>query len=256
MEYRDGLVSEEGWDTFENALEGAVEEYVEGLADHLSADYERYNVTIRGIDSKEQIIDVLGLDNFSIEVSGGDEEVRCYDVYLPDLEQPLLLDVERSIADNSNASDEDREVVAYNFVPRSGEDAKFRNIKSIFQKITKPDAVDGNISLFYRSGESEPLAQVSSWGFFDEKNLMDEAVKEYEKSYGADVNFSVDLLADSGRDWRIYEFDFEDIDDPLHLEISLRGNGFSMNWKQDEHALRYRNFVKHGFSEAIENLTD
>lgn len=256
MSKREYFEDDDSWDTFENALDEAVQNYVEDFADHLAEDYNNYNVTIQGVDSSDELIDLLGLDNYEVEVSAAGEDIRSYDIHLPDSEEPVLVDVERSVADNSIASDEDRETVAYNLIPRSEEDMKLRNIYSEFCRLTFPDGIEEDVPLFYRSGDESPLAKVSSWEFFDEEDLMQKAVEKYEETYGAEADFSVELGFESGKDWRIYEFDFDDIDEVLHLELSLRGNGFSMNWKQDEHQLRYRNFVREGFAEAIEELTD
>jgi hypothetical protein len=256
MAYREGLVQEDSWDVFEKALEEAVQGYVEGLAEHLVEEYEDYSVTVRGLDGKEDMIDVLGLDDYSVELEASDGDMRAYNLHLPESENPLLIDVERSVDESSIAGDEDRETVAYHLIPRSEEDMRFRNVRSEFQRVTRPDSVEGNVSLFYRSGDSDPLAEVSSWEFFDEKGLMDRAVKKYEENYPGTADFDVELLADSRKDWRIYEFDFDDMEEPMHLEITLRRKGFSMNWKQEEKDLRYRNFVQFGFAEAIDELTD
>lgn len=256
MGYREGLVQEDSWNVFEEALEEAVWGYVEGLADHLAGEYEDYDVTVEGLEGREDLITALGFDNYNVELEASDGDMRAYNIHLPDVEEPMLVDVERSIVESSNASDEDRETVAYHLIPRSEEDMKFRNVRSEFQRVTRPDSVEGNVSLFYRSGDTDPLAQVSSWDFFDEKDLMGRAVEKYQDSYPAETDFDVELLADSGKDWRIYEFDFEDLEEPMHLEITVKGNGFTMDWKQDKNDLRYRNFIQFGFAEAIEELTD
>lgn len=256
MDYRQGLLQEDSWGVFERALEDAVESYVEDLAEHLADEYADYEVTVKGLDGKEDLISALGLNDYSVELEAADDGIRAYNIHLPELEDPLLVDVERSVDESSMSSDEDREAVAYHLIPRSEEDMKFRNIRSEFQKLTTPDAVEGNVSVFYRSGDVEPMAEVSSWEFFDNEGLMDRAIEIYEENYPGETDFDVELLADSGKDWRIYEFDFDDVGEPMHLEITLRGNAFSMNWKQDENGLRYRNFVQFGFAEAIEELTD
>jgi hypothetical protein len=257
MGYKEGLArDEDSWRVFEEALEEAVQGYVEGFVDHLAEDYGESRVTVKGVDDREELIDVLGLDDYSVELEASDDGMRAYNIHLPEIEDPLLVDVERSVDESSIAADEDRETVAYHLIQRSEEDMKFRNVRSEFQRITRPDGVDGNVSLFYRSGNEEPLSEVSSWEFFDEKDLMEWAVERYEDAYPGEADFDVELLADSGKDWRIYEFDFDDLEEPMHLEITLRGNGFSMNWKQEENDLRYRNFVRFGFAEAIEELTD
>lgn len=256
MDYREGLVGDDSWSVFESALEDAVGSYVEGFAEHLADEYSDSDVDVRGLDDKEDFISVLGLDDYSVELEASDRSMRAYNIHLPELDDPMLVDVERSVDESSKSSDEERETVAYHFIPRSDEDLKFRNIRAEFQRLTTPDSVEGNVSLFYKSGDIEPMAEVSSWEFFDEEDLMDRALEKYEDRYPGEAEFDVELLADSGKDWRIYEFSFGDVDDPMHLEISLRGNGFSMNWKQDEKGLRYRNFVQFGFAEAIEELTD
>lgn len=257
MDYSEGLVKEEGaCDVFEEALGEAVEGYVEGLADHLVEEYEECSVTVKGLEGREDLIDVLGLRDYGIELEASDEDMRAYNIHLPDKEEPMLVDVERSVDESSYASDEDRETVAYHLIPRSEDDMKFRNVRSEFQRITRPDGVEGDVSLFYRPGDAEPITEVSSWEFFDEEDLMEKAVEKYEKEYPGAADFDVELMADSGKGWRIYEFDFNDLDEPMHLEITLRGNSFSMNWKQDKNDLRYRNFVQFGFAEAIDELTD
>lgn len=260
MGYRQSLVKEESWESFEQALEEAVSNYTDSFAKHLAEDYSNYNVDVKGLDSTDEVIDVLGLDDYGIELSGETEDFRAYDIHLPEYDEPLLLDVERSVSESSIASDEERETVAYSLEPRSEEDLKLGNIISEFQKVTRPDAVEGNVSLFFRAGEDTILSQASSWEFFDEKGLMEKAVDKFEQTYpvkeDTELDFEVELFADPDRDWRIYEFDFEDLDEKQYLEITLRGNGFSMNWKQNENDLRYRNFIEHGFSEALEDLTD
>lgn len=256
MGYRESLVKEDSWESFEEALEEAVSNYTESFAQHLADDYSSYNVDVKGLDSRDKIIEALGLDDYGIELSAEDENIRAYDIHLPEYNEPVLLDVERSVSESSIASDEQRETVAYRLVPRSEENLKLGNIVSEFQKVTIPDAVKGDVSLFFRSGEDTVLSQASSWDFFDEQGLMEKAVDTFRESYPAEENFDVELFADPNRDWRIYEFDFGDIEEKQYLEITLRGNSFSMNWKQNENDLRYKNFIEHGFSEALEDLTD
>lgn len=256
MAYNDRLASDDSWRAFEEALEESVHNYVESFADHLADDYENYNVTVRGIDSREELVDILGLEDYSVNLSAEDGDFRAYDIDLPDVEQPLMVEVERSVAENSIAGDEDRETVAYTMIARSDYDRKFENIRSEFCRVTSPDTVQEDSPVFYRPGKEHPLRQIDSWEVFDDEEIMKQAVDFYEESYGVEAEFDVELGFDSGKDWRIYEFDFDDIDEPLHLEIALRDFGFSMNWRPDEYGLRYRNFVREGFAKVIENFND
>jgi len=260
MDYREGLVQEDSWSVFDEALDEAVESYVEDFSDHLAEGYEQSEVAFEGLDSREDLVDVLGLVDYSVELVAEAEGLRAYNIGLPDVDSDLLMDVERSVAQSNYASDEDRETVAYNMNLRSDHSLKFGNIRSEFQRLTRPDVVKGDVSIFFRPGEEAVVDRVSSWDFFDDNDLMDLAVEKYEDNYEGDfeagVDFDVELLADSGKDWRIYEFDFEDLEEPMHLEITMRDYGFSLNWKQDGNDLRYRNFVEYGFAEAIDELTD
>lgn len=257
MEYSERLAAEDSWGAFESALDEAVDNYVESLQKHLTEEYSNYNITFHGFETDEDFLEVLGLNDYDVTRSASDRDLRAYDVDLPDIEEPLILEVERSVAENSSAGDEDRETVAYTMTPRSEHERKFKNIRSEFCRITRPDAVEDNIPIFYRPGEKHPLRQLDSWDAFDRNSIMKKAIEFYEESYPVGADFDVELGFDSGKGWRIYEFDFDDIDEPLHLEISLRKNsGFSMNWRPDDYVRRYRNFVREGFAEAIETLND
>lgn len=257
MAYSEKLVEEESWDAFDSALEEAVENYAESLQEHLTEEYSNYNITFRDLETDEDFLEVLGLNEYGVELSASDGDFRAYDVDLPDINEPLMLEVERSIAENSSAGDEDRETVAYTMTPRSGHERKFRNIRAEFCRITQPDTVEEDNPVFYRSGERHPLRQLESWEAFDNNNIMEKAIEFYEQSYPVDADFDVELGFDSGKGWRIYEFDFGDVNEPLHLEISLRDTaGFSMNWRPDDYVRRYRNFVREGFAEAIETVND
>jgi hypothetical protein len=259
MAYSEKLVEEESWDAFDSALEEAVENYAESLQEHLTEEYSNYNITLRNKSSDEEFLEVLGLNDYGVELSASDRNFRSYDINLPDIEEHLIIEVERSVAENSIASDEDRETVAYTMDLRSDHESKFRNIRSEFCRLTQPDTVKENNPVFYREGVRNPLRQLDSWDDFDENEIMEKAIDFYEESftsYPVEADFDVELGFDSGKGWRIYEFDFDDVDEPLHLEITLRDRGFSLNWRPDEYQLRYKNFIREGFAEAIETVND
>lgn len=260
MDYREGLIQDDSWGVFEEALDEAVGSYVEDLSGHLAEDYDDSSFVFESNDSRDELLEAWRSGDYGIELVAQDDGLRAYNIALPGLDSDLLVDVERSVAESNYASDEDRETVAYDMVLRSDHEMKFNNIRSEFQKITRPDAVEEDVSMFFRPGKEGMVGRVSSWEFFDENDLMELAVEKYEENYTGDfeagVDFDVELLADSGKDWRIYEFDFEDIEDSMHLEITMRDYGFSLNWKQDVNDLRYRNFVEYGFAEAVDELTD
>ncbi len=256
MEYSQRLAEDESWEVFESALETAVEGYVESLQNHLTEEYSNYNITFSGLESDDEFLEVLGLNEYGMDLSANDGDFRMYDIDLPDVEESVMVEVERSVAESSIASDEDRETVAYSMHPRSDHERKFKNIKSEFCRVTRPDSIKEGNPVFYREGRENPLRQLETWSDFDQHEVMDKAISFYEESFPEDVDFDVELGFDSGKDWRIYEFDFEDVDEPLHLEISLRDRGFSLNWRPDSYDLRYRNFVREGFAKAVEAVND
>ncbi len=256
MEYSQRLAEEDSWEAFESALTGAVEGYVESLQEHLTDEYSNYNITFSGVESDEDFLEVLGLDEYGINLSASEGDFRMYDIELPDIEESLMIEVEKSVAESSIASDEDRETVAYTLENRSDHGRKFKNIRSEFCCLTQPDAVKKNNPVFYRDGVENPLRKLDSWEVFDQYEVMQDAVRRYEENFPVDLDFDVELGFDSGKGWRIYEFDFEDVDEPLHLEVTLRDRGFSFNWRPDEYGMRYKNFVRNGFAEAIENIND
>jgi len=254
MEYSELLAEDESWNAFEKALEEAVQSYVQSLRSHLTEEYNNYNITVRGLESDEELLDALGLEDYDVTVSAEDQDFRMYDIELPGADEPLMIEAERSVAESSVASDEDRETVAYNMVSRSGQETKFRNIRSEFCRLTQPDVVNGDVPVFYRDGDTNPLKKLDSWEEVDKRDFMQKAVERYEDSFPADVDFDLELGFDSGKGWRIYEFDFSDIDEKLHLEMSLRSRGFGFNWRPDDYEERYHNFVREGFAEALEDV--
>lgn len=117
MEYGQRLVEDESWEVFESALETAVEGYVESLQSHLTEEYSNYNITFSGLESEDEFLEVLGLNEYGVDLSANDGDFRMYDIDLPDVEESVMVEVERSVAESSIASDEDRETVAYSMHP-------------------------------------------------------------------------------------------------------------------------------------------